>query len=279
MHAADAIRSRLGLQILFDFDDIVAAIEFAAANAFPVLELNLGNRHFAEQLERARERRRIRAAAVRLGLTLAVHAIEGPSFFVPSRRVVAAGVAETKRLLDQCRDSGIAKAVLHLGFEMHYGQGAGYVYPHDYFPDFYRELVGSALAELKGHARGRTRLCIENVGGFRYPFVQRLLDRMLGGWLGLCYDLGHTNILRPAERAAEQEFFRRHLARVCHCHVHDNNGVRDEHLAPGKGRIDFVPLLAMLARTRATLTFEVRPKEAALAARDYFERALAPRLR
>lgn len=278
MHAADAIRSRLGLQILFDYDDIVAAIEFAAANSFPVLELNLGNRDFAAQLERARERARIRAAAKKHRLTLAVHAIEGPSFFVPSRRVVAAGVAETRRLLDQCRDAGIAKAIMHLGFEMHYGQGAGYVYPHDFFPDFYRGLVRDALAELKSYARGRARLCIENVGGFRYPFVRALLDRMLGGGLGLCYDLGHTNILKPEEKRAEREFFERHLRHICHCHVHDNNGVRDEHLAPGKGRIDFVSPLRMLARTGATLTFEVRPKEAALEARDFFNRAIAPRL-
>jgi sugar phosphate isomerase/epimerase len=278
VHAADAIRQRLGLQILFDYDDIVAAIEFAAANAFPVLELNLGNRNFAAQLEKARERAHVRAAAKKHRLTLAVHAIEGPSYFVPSRRVVAAGVGETKRLLDQCRDAGIAKVVMHLGFEMHYGQGEGYVYPHDYFPEFYRGLVRDALAELKAHARGRARLCIENVGGFRYQFVRDLLDRMLGGWLGLCFDIGHTNILRPAEREAELEFFERHVGRVCHCHVHDNNGVRDEHLAPGKGRIDFVPVLRMLAPTHSTLAFEVRPKEAALEARDYFNRAIAPRL-
>jgi sugar phosphate isomerase/epimerase len=278
VHAADAIRSRLGLQILFDFSDIVAAIEFAAANAFPVLELNLGNRHFAAQLENSHERARIRAAARRHKLTLAVHAIEGPSFFVPSRRVVDAGVTETKLLLNHCRDAGIAKVIKHLGFEMHYGQGAGYVYPHDFYPDFYRELVRDALAELKNHARGRARLCIENVGGFRYPFVREMLDRMLGGWLGLCYDIGHTNILKPEEKRAETEFFQRHRRHICHCHVHDNNGVRDEHLAPGKGRIDFVPPLLMLAGTGATLTFEVRPKEAALEARELFDRTIAPRL-
>lgn len=278
MRAADSIRRRLGLQVLFDFDDIVAAIEFAAANSFPVLELNLGNRHFAVQLERARERARIRNASRRHRLTLVVHAIEGTSFFVPSQRVVDAGVKEMKRLLEQCHDAGISRAVMHLGYEMHYGQAGGYVWPHDYFPDFYRRLVGSALTELKEYARHRARLCVENVGGFRYPFVLKLLGQLLGGWLGLCYDLGHVNILKPEERQVEQEFFRQHRKQIWHCHIHDNNGVRDEHLVPGAGSIDFVPLLSMLAGTNATLSFEVRPKEAALAARDYFERVIAPRL-
>jgi sugar phosphate isomerase/epimerase len=55
-------------------------------------------------------------------------------------------------------------------------------------------------------------------------------------------------------------------------------GLRDEHSALGKGRIDFVPFFRMLARTDAMLIFEVRPKESALRCRDYFEKEIAPDL-
>lgn len=278
MHPSVEVRRRLGLQILFDFQDAIEAIRFAAAEGFSVLELNLGNLDFGRQLARARDRARIRREARRLGITLAVHALEGPSFFIPSTRARRAAVSDLKTLLDQAADAGVKNVVMHLGFEMYYGLGRESVFPHDVFPDYYERSLGDALAELKDHARGRARLCIENVGGFRFEFGHRVMNRLLGGPLGLCLDVGHVFVLSSGKRAAELEFFRRHLRHIHHSHLHDNHGVRDEHLVPGQGRIRFLPMFRLLAATRALLVFEVRPRQAALEGREWFERSIAPRL-
>jgi sugar phosphate isomerase/epimerase len=272
------VRQRLGLQILFDFSDITDAVEYARAHGFRVLELNLGNVNFTRQLESAPARARVRAAAERAGIVLAFHAVDGPSLFVPSDRVRQCAVAELKRQLDWAAAVGARNVVCHLGFDMHFGVDGANRYTHEEFPDYFRKGIAAALAELKSYARGRARLCVENVGGFRYDLVPPILKGLLGGNLGLCLDVGHLNILAPAQRARELAFFRRHRKSIFHSHIHDNSGVRDEHRALGKGRIDFTPFFRLLAGTDALLVFEVRPIEAALASREYFDREIAPNL-
>ncbi len=278
MHLAELLRPRLGVQVLFDFTDATEAVAFAAGRRLAVLELNLGNVHFLQQLARARERARIRTTCRRHNVTLALHAWEGPSFFVTNERVRRCGVAELKRLLDRAADTEIATVVMHLGHDMNYGTSTGTGFTHQQYPDYYRSMLTELLLELKEHAGRTTRLCVENVGGFRYDLTFRVLDQVLGGSLGLCLDIGHINTLAPAPRARELEFFRKHQALIFHSHVHDNSGQRDEHQVLGRGNVDFLPFFRLLARTSALVVFEVRPREAALQCLEYYEREIAPKL-
>lgn len=278
MHPPSGVRSRLGLQILFDFNDILDGVEFAREHGFGALELNLGNIDFSRQLASRRQRGRIRTAANKARVRLAAHAIEGPSLFIPSRRAVRAAVTDLKKTMEQAADAGIGRVVMHLGWEMYYVLNGRPKFLHDVYPEWYERSVTDSLDELKRYARGRTRLCVENVGGFRFGFAQRILDRMLGGYLGLCFDVGHVNTLSPARRRKELAFFRRHRRQIHHSHLHDNHGREDEHLAVGKGNIDFVPMFKLLATTPALLVFEVRPKEAAVESLGYFDRRIGPKL-
>jgi sugar phosphate isomerase/epimerase len=291
VHPSGPVRQRLGLQILFDFSSIIDAIGFCSDNGLRVLELNLGNIEFQRQLAHARERRRIRAAALRQEVALAIHAIDGPSFFIPSNGVRAAGVKQLKAELDWAHGIGAQSVVMHLGFDMNFGMaseqgikgsrdqvaGRGR-YTHQEFPEYYSRALAESLAELKAYACGKARLCIENVGGFRYDLTPPVLDRLIGGNLGLCLDVGHVNVLKPEQRAKEIAFFRRHQKSIFHSHVHDNSGLRDEHSALGRGRIDFLPFFRLLEKTDALIVFEVRPKESALESLRYFEKEIEPRL-
>ncbi|MEO0085663.1 MAG: sugar phosphate isomerase/epimerase [candidate division WOR-3 bacterium] len=269
---------RLGLQVLFDFSDILDAIGFASAHGFGALELNLGNIEFGRQLARQSQRRAILAASRWYEVKLAFHALEGPSFFVPSTRVRQCAVAELKQTLEWAADVEAANVVMHLGFDMHYGMAGANRYMHEQFPEYFELVLLEALAELKQHARGRARLCVENVGGFRYPPAWSALEALLGGNLGLCYDVGHVSILAPEKRQAEMEFFARHAKVIYHAHIHDNHGLRDEHLPPGEGTIDFVPFFRLLATTDSLVVFEVRPKELALKGFEYYRRSIEPEL-
>jgi len=224
-------------------------------------------------------------------VALAIHAIDGPSFFIPSEKVRAAGIRQLAQELDWAHGIGAENVVMHLGFDMSFGMardrgskglrdrvaGRGR-YTHQEFPDYYQKALSSALTELKACARGRARLCVENVGGFRYGITPPILSRLLGGNLGLCLDVGHVNVQRPEQRAKELAFFRRHRRSIFHSHVHDNSGLRDEHSALGRGRIDFVPYFRLLAKTGALIVFEVRPKESALESLRHYEKEIAPRL-
>jgi len=278
VHPSAKVRRRLGLQILFDFSSIIDAIGFCADNGLCVLEINLGNIEFQRQLAHARERRRIRAAALRQGVALAIHAIDGPSFFIPSSRVRTAGVKQLEQELDWAHSIGARNVVMHLGFDMNFGMDGGSRFTHQEFPEYFVKALAGVLTELKAYARGRARLCIENVGGFRYSLTPPILSRLLGGDLGLCLDVGHINVQKPEMRAKELAFFRRHRQSIFHSHVHDNSGLRDEHSALGRGRIDFVPYFRLLEKTDALVVFEVRPKESAIESLRYFEKEIAPRL-
>lgn len=278
VHLAELLRPRLGVQVLFDFTDATEAVAFAAAHRLSVMEINLGNVHFLNQLTRARERARIRAACRSHGVTLAVHAWEGPSFFIANERVRQCGAAELKRLLDRAADTGVTNVVMHLGHDMNYGTSAGTGFTHQQYPDHFRCALTDVLLELKEHAGKTTRLCVENVGGFRYDLTFRILDRVLGGNLGLCLDVGHVNTLAPWPKARELAFFRKHRQHVFHSHVHDNSGRRDEHQVLGRGNVDFVPFFQLLARTGALVVFEVRPKEAALRCLAYYKQKIEPEL-
>jgi sugar phosphate isomerase/epimerase len=278
VHPSSKVRRRLGLQILFDFSSIVDAIGFCSDNGLAVLEINLGNIEFQRQLAHARERRRIRAAALRQEVALAIHAIDGPSFFIPSDGVRAAGMKQLEQELDWAHGIGARNVVMHLGFDMSFGMDGGSRYTHHEFPEYYANALADSLAELKAYARGRARLCVENVGGFRYDLTPPILDRLLGGNLGLCLDVGHVNVQPPKQRAKELAFFRKHRQSIFHSHVHDNSGLRDEHSALGRGRIDFLPFFRLLEKTDALVVFEVRPKESALESLRYFEKEIEPRL-
>ena len=272
------VRRHLGLQILFDFSSIIDAIGFCSDNGLRVLELNLGNIEFQRQLAHVRERRRIRAAALRQEVALAIHAIDGPSFFIPSNGVRAAGVRQLKQELDWAHGIGAKNVVMHLGFDMNFGMDGGSRFTHQEFPEYFAKALVGVLTELKARARGRARLCVENVGGFRYELTPPILGPLLGGNLGLCFDVGHVNVLKPEMRKRELAFCRKHRKSIFHSHVHDNSGLRDEHSALGRGRIDFVPFFRLLEKTEALVVFEVRPKESALESLRYFEKEIEPHL-
>ncbi|MCX6840697.1 MAG: sugar phosphate isomerase/epimerase [candidate division WOR-3 bacterium] len=278
MHPLGTVRQRLGLQILFDFSSITDAIGFCSDHGLAVLEINLGNIKFQRQLADSRERRRIRAAALRQRVALAIHAIDGPSFFIPSETVRAAGIRQLKQELDWARGIGARNVIMHLGFDMNFGLNGGARYTHEQFPRYYAAALQESLADLKAYAHGRARLCVENVGGFRYGLTPPILSRLLGGNLGLCLDVGHVNVQPPKQRAKEMAFFRKYRQSIFHSHVHDNSGLRDEHSALGRGRIDFLPFFRLLAKTDALVVFEVRPKESALESLRYFEKEIEPRL-
>ncbi len=272
------LQERLGIQALFDFTDIVEAIEFAREHGFGALEINLGNIRFGEQLRRAKERRKIKKSATSARIKLAIHALEGPSFFIPSERVRRCAIAELKQTINWAEEIGAKNVIFHLGFDMHYGVGGTNRFTHEEFPEHYEKALFSALAELKMYARNRTRLCVENVGGFRFLPSQKVLNKLLGGSLGLCFDLGHITILDEDKRTAEFNLFQRFQSRIYHAHLHHNNGQKDQHLPLGEGTVEVLPYLQLLLNSRAILVFETRPKESALASRDYFCQVLIPKL-
>jgi sugar phosphate isomerase/epimerase len=278
MTLAQRIERKLGFQSLFDFEDAVEAVEFAADNGFRSLELNLGNRSYLDQLHRPRERARIQAAAERMGIDLLVHSVDGLGFFKSDWRYCRANLDLLKQLINDAARTGVKHFTFHLGSDMAFGYVGGKKYTWEIYPEAFAANLRRVLEELRSLAKGPMTLGVENVGGFRYPWVFPIMHEILGGYLRLTMDVGHINVFKGRVKRAELAFFKDHARLIRGSHVHDNDSKGDQHEIIGNGHIDFLPYFRMLGELNAYCIFEVRPKEAAMECRRRFRTQFIPRL-
>ena len=111
-----------------------------------------------------------------------------------------------------------------------------------------------------------------------------LLDRVIDEFgddpqtsnLGVCIDVGHANISRDAggTRETVSNYLERYAAQLVHLHLHDNGGLRDEHLIPGNGTIDWDRVFTALDRIGFAGTAVLENHQQGVAPREGFERAL-----
>ncbi len=113
------------------------------------------------------------------------------------------------------------------------------------------------------------RVALENAWEERPEVLAHLVDLVPGGAAAVCLDTGHINAFsrRPVRRWWDVLG-----ERVVALHLHDNDGLSDDHLPPGEGIFDFPALVALL-RARPSLplmTLEVDPARAERG-REYIE--------
>jgi sugar phosphate isomerase/epimerase len=114
----------------------------------------------------------------------------------------------------------------------------------------YRSM--DALTEFS-RARG-VGIALENMAGDDYVLIDALLARYAPDVLGFCYDSGHANM--GPDGLGELE---RHKERLIAVHLHDNDGVNDQHKIPFTGTIDWVRLMKIIATSpyQAGINLEV----------------------
>ena len=114
------------------------------------------------------------------------------------------------------------------------------------------ETARKSLEELNSYS-GTVKLAVENLptlGHFTSPpnelpiYAKDLIYLVTGlNNIGICFDIGHANTLRnPIEFYDEIN----KSGKIWDMHVHDNNGDKDDHLALGRGNIDFKKFLKKL---------------------------------
>ncbi|MDO9513124.1 MAG: TIM barrel protein [Elusimicrobiota bacterium] len=104
-----------------------------------------------------------------------------------------------------------------------------------------------SLKEICGFASEfNTEICLENtLPGHLGCFLDELLEvREKSGFPGLkfCLDTGHYHLAPP-----QSDLLSGMAADIRELHIHDNDGDRDSHLVPGRGRINWKDLLALMA--------------------------------
>ena len=88
--------------------------------------------------------------------------------------------------------------------------------------------------------------------------------------LGLCFDSGHANI-SPAGLSA---VFDRMKENIVTCHLHDNDGIKDTHSAPGHGNIDWPALMVKVLNIPRLIHLETESREYSQTIWQVYERLL-----
>ncbi len=92
-------------------------------------------------------------------------------------------------------------------------------------------------APLVKHLQGtRTTLVLENVYEKTPRILLKLLNQLDADKVGFCFDTGHMNVFSETSMKDWLDALGPFLKQV---HLHDNEGISDDHLAIGAGRIDF----------------------------------------
>ena len=151
------------------------------------------------------------------------------------------------------------------GCEVTAGLGGSTMIIHTNYSPFFsraglREWLGNWIERMpsilgKAESLG-VRVALENAWEERPEVLAHLIDVLPAGQAFACLDAGHVNAF---SHLSVKRWWDVLGDRVIALHLHDNDGLSDDHLAPGAGTFDF-PALVSLVRNRGTtplMTFEV----------------------
>jgi sugar phosphate isomerase/epimerase len=139
---------------------------------------------------------------------------------------------EVKRALEIAEQIPFRFLVQHLGL------------PNESFSEKKFESAMTSIEHLRAFAKPLgVRILLENIPN-ELSTPERLVEMIQTAHfddIGICFDFGHANMMTSVSEAFE---IVRKL--VCSTHVHDNNRVRDSHLWPGAGTIDWKEAMELL---------------------------------
>lgn len=108
--------------------------------------------------------------------------------------------------------------------------------PRVNFLEGWTDLIVPFWEEFLADKDEGIQIHLENVFDPVYELIWEVVERVNHPAFSICLDLGHAN---HASKFPVTEWIERLGPRIGHIHIHDNNGIRDEHLAVGDGIIDW----------------------------------------
>lgn len=230
----DAPRWPLGTMLVFGFRPRPFPLQLSLATVLGASHVELYVNWQADP-----DPLRARDAVAGAGLVLhSVHSAWGVETAASSRidlgspvaSVRASSVADVGRCLDWAAAAGAAHLVVHPGVMCDPQEG----------PVRQAALADSLRTLAERPAARQVCTCVENLPpgvwpGCRVDDLAAVIDAVHSDRVGLCLDTGHAHLVDGVAEAARSA-----AAALRTTHIHDNNGVRDRHLLPGYGTIDWV---------------------------------------
>ena len=130
--------------------------------------------------------------------------------------------------------------------------------------------IRKSLDMLEPYARHHSvRIALENMHGDDWEMLEILIPEYDPGFLGLCFDSGHANL-----SGQHFEHLERLKARLIAVHLHDNDGLTDQHKIPFSGTVDWEVLASLitLSAYEGCVNLEVAIQETGYTDEDAFLR-------
>ncbi len=164
------------------------------------------------------------------------------------------------------------RALIH-GLEITRGLGGNVMVMHTgYLPQFsrggrrhwFRNWAERMPVVLERANNLGVTLALENTWDDRPEVLLHLADLLPGDSLRFCIDTGHVNAF---SRLHISRWWNALEGRIVALHLHDNDGISDDHLVPGRGAFDFSALAKLMKESKDTplLDLEVDIPNAVLA--------------
>jgi len=165
------------------------------------------------------------------------------------------------RGLEVSRSLGAEVMVIHTGYLPQYSRGGR----RHWFRNFRRKMT--QIAEEAG--RIGIKLALENTWDDRPEVILHMLEMLPDNSAWVCLDTGHMNAF---SRYPVRRWWSVLGKSVIALHLHDNDGLSDDHLVPGCGTFDFQALVDEVVGSGSVplLDFEV-DFEGALQARSHID--------
>lgn len=180
--------------------------------------------------------------------------IHDTSLVTPNRYIRKASVREITRSIELAREVGVSTVTIHSGMSSVKME-----------PQEQKRHISEALLELDEIASSAgVLLGIEVADYFMEGQRYKLLDELQLRSTGITLDVGHISFNNGRgyrEFGSIGGFIEQFRSRIFHLHIHDYDGERD-HIAIGRGFIDFVEILRALKKIHytGTLCLELNPE-------------------
>lgn len=152
--------------------------------------------------------------------------------------------------------------VCHIGYEARHYEG---------LEDIWLARSAATWEPLAEHAaRYGALVALENVYETKTALIRQLFDRLQAPNICFCLDVGHVQAFGGGNFQVWLEELGSFVGQV---HLHDNHGVRDEHLALGEGNIPLPRILSFFAdhNQAPVITLEPHHEDSLLPSLDFLE--------
>ncbi len=237
------------------------AFEFASKNKFSHVEILMDHPYYCYENLSFAEILELKGS---YDLDVLIHAPATTTNFISISEVFRkASYEELRRTLFFAEKCEAELITFHIGWNPGFITARGFVFQKDLYSKHNYSVLTTEMHSFLKTINNPSILALENTIEIDESLKAAIEFLLNNTDLSLTFDIGHYYVKEG------HALFLKNFDRVKNVHLHDNNGIYDEHLALGKGKVD---LSIIPKKYKGYLTLELRDKDAIIESKNYVEK-------